>query len=98
MGLRDKYMKMYELVDVFPLNDNITLGDDWAYRIGRKGYFVGEVDVDLCLMFSYRLQKNFWGFITAPVRSIEGKHGETDLIVKTDNVQYAFMLVETHED
>lgn len=92
-------MRLYELTDVcYADSDGNRLVDGWENRIGRKGYFIGEVGFDLCLMFAYRVQTDSWGFISAPVRSIAGEINQTDLVITTDNMLYVFAYAETSED
>lgn len=97
-------MKLYELVDVYPVDvypvfKAMELSEDWKTRIGRKGYFVGEVGEGLCLMFSYRLQNDFWGFISSPIHRVEGKVNETDIVaVSMSGIVYKFVIAETSED
>lgn len=98
-GIEGVVMKLYELTDVcYADSDGSRLADGWEDKIGRKGYFVGEVGFDLCLMFAYRMQSNTWGFISAPVRSISGEVNKTDLSIVTDNLYFNFTYAETSED
>lgn len=90
-------MVLYELVDVVGINGK-ELGNNWKTRIGRKGYFVGEVDIGLCMMFSYRLQYDYWGFISAPVRVINGVVNKTDLVIYTEDMRFALNIAENSDD